>query len=232
MEGVCAMHRETELLERVDERPVPNDEGSLADVDPLLESGAPLGFDAPFVLDLPAELASDLADPSLEDQIVSNPAEGERGLTDASEPVGPAIDLRPLKVVEAVPLRLTPGWMTIDAPGRGRSKLPMARLEAIAVSAVEGLGPRPVLVVDLLLDGRSTSAPIKLLRVRSDRFDPLSLVPEAANPLDALLTWIRRLEHQSQAACLPGRELLEGRFERYATVSDHERKVLNGRSAR
>ena len=143
------------------------------------------------------------------------------------DPPTVALKLRPLKAIDAVPVDATPEAIEIDAVGRGKSKLPRSRLEAISVAAIEGLGPRPVLIVDCVLNwaGEATE-PMKLIRFRSDRFDPLLFAPEAETPLIALNCWISELQSGANAQCLPTREILDGRFPRYASLVDYEREVL------
>ncbi len=135
--------------------------------------------------------------------------------------------LRSLKALEAVPLEANAEWIEIDADDRGKSKLPYSRIQAISMAAVLGLGPRPVLVLDFVLNwSGDPSEPMKLIRFRSDRFDPLAYAPEAANPLAALTAWVVQIERLSGATCLPSRAVLEGRFTRHASLEDYERGIL------
>jgi hypothetical protein len=135
--------------------------------------------------------------------------------------------LRALKAIEAVPIQASEEWIEIDATDRGKSKLPLSRIQAISVAAVDGLGPRPVLVLDFVLNWTAgQSEPMKLIRFRSDSFDPLQFVPGAANPLAALTTWIGWFEESCVISCLPNRDILEGRFARFASLREYEREVL------
>ncbi|MGB0618954.1 MAG: hypothetical protein ACPGVZ_05725 [Myxococcota bacterium] len=137
------------------------------------------------------------------------------------------LTLRSLKAVDAVPVGASDEWIEIDAAGRGKSKLPLHRIEAIAIGAVDGLGPRPVLVLDFVLNWfGDTSEPLKSIRLRSDRFDPLAFSPGGGNPLEALTRWIGALESATGAACLPTRDVLAGRFGRFADLAAYERDVL------
>ena len=135
--------------------------------------------------------------------------------------------LRGLRAIEAVPIQSSEEWIEIDAMERGKSKLPLSRIEAISVAAVDGLGPRPVLVLDFVLNWMAgQSEPMKLIRFRSDSFDPLQFVPGAANPLAALTTWIGWFEESCVISCLPNRDILEGRFARFASLREYEREAL------
>ena len=85
-----------------------------------------------------------------------------------------------IKAIAAVPTQATGAWIEIDADGRGKSKLPVERIQAISLVAVDGMGDRPVLVLDFVLNWRADSRDaLKLIRVRSDRFDPLAFAPGA-----------------------------------------------------
>ena len=140
----------------------------------------------------------------------------------------PPLALRPLKAIEAVPVDATADAIEIDAVGRGKSKLPRSRLQAISVAAIEGLGPRPVLIVDCVLNwAGDATEPLKLIRFRSDRFDPLLFAPAAETPLVALNCFVTELQTGANAQCLPNREILDGRFPRYASLADYEREVLS-----
>ncbi len=167
----------------------------------------------------------------------AEPARGEdrdasstQSMSATPEPPTQLVSLRSIKAIEAVPVQATEEWIEIDAAGRGKSKLPLDRLQAISIAAIDGLGPRPVLVLDLVLNWVATDEPMKLIRVRSDRFDPMQFAPGATNPLDALTGWVCALESASGAACLPAQAILEGRFTRHASLADYEREILIGAS--
>ena len=118
-------------------------------------------------------------------------------------------------------------WVEIDASPRGKSKVPFSRIQTISMVAVDGLGSRPVVVIDILLNGSDgIQAPMKLIRFRSDRFDPLVLEPEAASPLLALLAWVKRIQAGSDAICLPSNRILSGKFSRFDSLEAYERQVL------
>ena len=135
--------------------------------------------------------------------------------------------LRSIKVLDAIPIAMSRKWVEIDATPRGKSKVPFSRIQTISMVAVGGLGPRPVLIVDALLNGSDgMHAPIKVIRFRSDRFDPLEFEAAAESPLAALTAWVKRLQVGSNAICLPSREILAGEFSRFESLEDYERRVL------
>jgi len=134
---------------------------------------------------------------------------------------------RQVKAVEAIPVEQFSDAIEIDADGRGKSKLPLSRVEAIVVVGISGLAPRPVLLVDFALNwSADVSETLKVIRFRSDRFDPREFEPNMSNPLEALTAWIRRLQAGSDATCLPSRSILAGDFARYGSVEEYEGEVL------
>jgi membrane associated rhomboid family serine protease len=154
-----------------------------------------------------------------------------------SEPVPAAApSLRPLRVVEAAPLGLGDGVLSLDVAGRGKTRLRLERIEAVAVAAVRGLGrEKPVLVVDLALGWKAgAGTPLQVIRMRGDRFDPRRLDPAAASPLAALRGLVAKLLDDAGAAALPDRRaaLGEPRFADFADLASYEREVLLAAAAR
>ncbi len=137
--------------------------------------------------------------------------------------------LRALRAIDAVPLEVRDGVIEIDTDGRGKSRLPITRIEAIGMAAVRGLGPRPVLIVDCVLNWRDDIAsPLKLIRFRSDRFDAAGLVAEqpGMTPITGLVAFACQLQRASGAACLPSEAILAGSPMSFDSLEDYERDVL------
>jgi hypothetical protein len=141
--------------------------------------------------------------------------------------------LRRIKALDAVPISAGEHWIEIDVDSRGKSKLPLGRIEAIALAAVVGLASRPVLIVDFVLNwAEGPDEALKVIRFRSDRFDPRRFEQDAATPLQALLTWLKRIQAESGAFCLPSREMLEGRFARFDSLDAYAGEVLRAGGSR
>jgi membrane associated rhomboid family serine protease len=148
------------------------------------------------------------------------------GATDGSDSTT-GLRLRRAKAIDALPTAMSDECVEIDASPRGKSKVPFSRIQTIAMAAVSGLGKRPVLIVDIVLNGSDgLDQPMKLIRFRSDRFDPLGFVPSAANPLAALTAWVQRLQNESNAICLPSESILAGKYARFETLEAYEREIL------
>jgi membrane associated rhomboid family serine protease len=153
--------------------------------------------------------------------------------TPASVPTSPesrqGAFLRDLRAIEAVPVEFVGDTVEIDTDARGKSRLPASRIEAIAVAAVRGLGPQPVVVVDCILNWRDDiGSPLKLIRFRSDRFEPaaVGLNDGGSNPGAALAAWAGTLHHASGAVPLPSEASVAGRPASFGSLEDYEREVL------
>lgn len=137
------------------------------------------------------------------------------------------MSLRELRVIDAIPVEATARAIEIDADGRGKSKLPIDRIQAVAVAAVSGIVSRPVLIIDFVLNwSDDIGSPMKSIRFRSDRFDPLKFAPGEKDALSALMAWVGDLQAASRASALPSRDALEGEFARFDSLEEYERVVL------
>jgi membrane associated rhomboid family serine protease len=135
-----------------------------------------------------------------------------------------------VRVTAAVPVAVEPEALVIDVPGRGRARLACDRVRGIAVAGVRGLGPKAVVLLDLLLSGPEPGkTPLELARLRSDRFDPRQLVPGAPGPLDALLALAEELGRRAGCAIRPAPQLAGAggpRLRTYESLELYTREVL------
>jgi membrane associated rhomboid family serine protease len=131
------------------------------------------------------------------------------------------------KRVEAVPLRIEGERLQLSTEGGRAVRLSLARIEAIAVGAVAGEGPRRVLVIDLCLNWRSLEEGLlQVVRLRSDRFDPRALAA-GASAVEMLRAFLAELLELTGAAGLPSPEAARGRpFATYDSLAAYEREVL------
>jgi membrane associated rhomboid family serine protease len=140
--------------------------------------------------------------------------------------------LRSLQMVVAIPLALRADAIDIEIEGRGKSRLRLERIEAIAVAAVRGLADKPVVLIDLVLnwlDG--PDAPLRVLRIRSDRFDPCQIAAEDESGVAALRSLVSTIADASSATCLPDAHAVRGdRFPLYDDLATYERDVLQAES--
>jgi hypothetical protein len=149
---------------------------------------------------------------------------------DRTEVVDIAADggLRRLKVVQGVPVGVKSDALEIEVEGRGSSSVPFARIDAVAVAAVAGLSAKPVLVIDLVLnwlDASETS--LKVIRLQSNRFDPVRLVGSASSPLEALQRLVEGVLKRSGGTPLPDAAAASGTpYTSYPDIAAYQRQVL------
>jgi membrane associated rhomboid family serine protease len=172
----------------------------------------------------PAAPAAAKADRSLE--LALDPAYEVPAATEAA---GPALAARfsDVKAAEATPSALDESNLALVLPGGRAGRLELAKIQAIAVGTVAGLGPKPVILVDLLLNHDEVGdGPLRLVRLRSDRFDPRRLAP-GATPLDAFHAFLNELATRTNAVLLPDPESFRGgAFSKYAGLEAWQRDVL------
>ncbi|MGH0036708.1 MAG: rhomboid family intramembrane serine protease [Myxococcota bacterium] len=135
---------------------------------------------------------------------------------------------RPMRLLEASPLEVEAGAIKLEIAGRGKTRVPFERIDALSVAAVSGLSARPVVLIDLVMNWISADdEPLKVIRLRSDRLDPRALAPDAASPAEALRTFLADLLEQTGATPLPGTDAVRGQpFAQHADLASYHRDVL------
>ena len=98
----------------------------------------------------------------------------------------------------------------------------------MAVAAIRELGPKPVLVIDLLLNwSQLEDAPLRVIRLRSTGFDPRALAAGVTDPTDALRAFVGRVPEGADAIALPDPDAARGRpFRVFEDLASYEREVL------
>jgi hypothetical protein len=160
---------------------------------------------------------------------------GEGGsAADTAASVRPApIDLeitsRELRVVRAQPSEFVEDGLVIEIEGGEKRKIDFERIGAVSVVAVDGLAPNFVIVVDLVLNWMSEPPdPIRVIRMRGDRFDPRRFSPGHDSPLDAMRVFTVRLLERSNATALPDTRSVQGApFASFTDLASYHRTVLS-----
>lgn len=89
-----------------------------------------------------------------------------------------------------------------------------------------GLAAKPVILLDLLSSHSEVGeGPLRLVRLRSDRFDPRRLAA-GATPLDAFRTFLNLLATNTNAALPDPESYRGGPFARFADLESWQREVL------
>jgi membrane associated rhomboid family serine protease len=136
--------------------------------------------------------------------------------------------LRTLKRVEAVPLGLKDNSLEIEIEGRGASKIPFDRIDAVAIAAVSGISAKPVLIIDVALNWMDTpDMPLKVIRMHSNAFNPMRLMPAAPSALEAIKAFAATLIERSGATPLPDPGAVAGSpFASFPSCAEYEQVVL------
>jgi hypothetical protein len=179
------------------------------------------------------ELADESGLPREEPLTSAAPGAGVESAAEPVDSVRPApIDLeissRELRVVRAQPSELADDGLVIEIEGGNKRKIPFERVDAISVVAVNGLGEKFVIVVDLVLNWLSEpSEPLKVIRLRGDQFDPRQFATGQDSALDAMRSFTTRLLKRSNATALPDVGSVQGApFASFADLSSYHRTVL------
>jgi membrane associated rhomboid family serine protease len=139
-----------------------------------------------------------------------------------------AVPKRALRARPAVPLGLTEQGVSCEVEGGSKTLLPYARIEAVAAGAVRGLSQKPVVVIDLVLNWMGLpDEPLKVVRFRSDGFDPRRVVPNRATPLESLRGMLDTILRETGATPLPDVNAAKGTpFLAFASLDDYHAEVL------
>lgn len=144
-------------------------------------------------------------------------------------PPEPPSTYRELRIREGNPASIEARAIVIEVDGGKKTRLPFSRLEAMSAAVVTGLGEKPVVVIDLVINWSAAFDPIKVIRLRSDRFDPAQLVPGQPTQLDALRKMLADVLEASTAAPLPDALAATGKpFASFDGIEAYNREVLGG----
>lgn len=134
---------------------------------------------------------------------------------------------RELELVTGVPLKIDDTGLLI-AVGESRKRVCFELIDAVAVAAVEGLSDKPVILIDLIFNWGSTGEePLRVLRLRTDAFDPRPLVMGERDPLAAVRELSVLLMNETHGIPLPDESSIRGEpFAAFKSVGDYARAVL------
>jgi membrane associated rhomboid family serine protease len=156
------------------------------------------------------------------------PEEAPQG-TATPVPIDIDLEERGLAALDAVPLHCDDEGLHVSVVRSGAKKrVPLDSVDAVAVAAVQGLGPKPVIVVDMVLNWMTTAKEkLRVVRLRTDQFDPRSLVPGIDSPAEALRRFLAHVIVRAGATPLPDVASAEGRpFATFPSLVDYQRTVL------
>jgi membrane associated rhomboid family serine protease len=106
-------------------------------------------------------------------------------------------------ITEGVPRTINADGLRVSVGGDQETTFAIERIRAVSVVGVRGLGPKPIVLVDVLVDGGGLTRPLGVIRLRSDQFDPRRLIGQDVKPLDALRRMVGAIQRASGAIALP-----------------------------
>jgi len=146
---------------------------------------------------------------------------------DTATIISPQPPRRALRVRNAVPIRLESDALVVEVESGNKTRLPYKRVEALAAAAVKGISSKPVVIVDVVLNWRTAAEPLKVIRLRSDRFDPCALTPGVSSPVESLRKLLSDILETSGAVPLPHFSGATGSpFGMFPNLAEYEGEVL------
>ena len=174
----------------------PADAESVADTPARADSPA----EAP--AETPAEAPAAAPDPPAETPAAEEMT--ERAVDDALEALAPTARFGDIKITEAMPTKLREEAVSLQLLAGRKVGIEYAKIEAVAVAEVRGLAEHPVVVIDLLLNwGEQGDSTLRVVRLRSDGFDPRMVIAAPDDRAEALRGFLSELLENSGAVPLP-----------------------------
>ncbi|MDP6980592.1 MAG: rhomboid family intramembrane serine protease [Myxococcota bacterium] len=198
-----------------------------SDIDDVLD-------DAVEAISAPSHAEASPPDPELTMAPIGAHAPPEIELVETARDEAPPIDLAALPrfdalaLVAARPTSLRDDVLYFELPNGRRAKVAYDEVQAVAVAAVRDLAAKPVVVIDLLLNWQELGdAPLRAIRLRSDRFNPAHLVEAQRDATQTLRVFLAALLERSAAVPLPDDDAARGRpFRVYKFTRTYQRRVL------
>jgi membrane associated rhomboid family serine protease len=203
-------------------------EDLLAEIEPRLGPADDALCRGPSFERQPAFTAADLVPPEPDPDTPPGGIEDPGAPETRPDPIELEEGVRRLEAVVAAPSGFDSEGLLIEIEGAAQKRVRFDRIEAVSVAAVDGLGTKTVIVLDLVLNWISlTAEPLKVVRLRGDRFDPRRVTTGCAEPLDALRAIIQRLLDESDAIPLPDLQSACGMpFAAFPSLAAYQRDVL------
>jgi hypothetical protein len=161
---------------------------------------------------LVAELAkAEAAEPSVAPK--EFPSDESMDRTPKSDLVRPSLAARfaDIKVTEGMPTQLLEDAIGLQLLAGRKVRIEYSKIDAIAVGEVWGLALHPVVMIDLVLNWREDAGPaLRVIRFRSDGFDPRMLIEAPADPDEALGCFLEELLRRCNPVPLPDLDSARG----------------------
>jgi hypothetical protein len=134
-----------------------------------------------------------------------------------------------VKVIEGVPEFLGDTALQVRLSSQGTFDVEYSRVQAIASAGVLGLGEHPVVIIDLAMNwDESDGEPLRVVRLRGDRFDPRSIIGDGVRIAEAYRVLLRELYGATGALPLPDEtSACGGPMRVFESMESYQRKVLD-----
>lgn len=144
------------------------------------------------------------------------------------EALAPALRFGEIKVREGMPTRFGDEALSLQLQGGRKARIEYAAIQALAVAEVQGLAAHPVVIVDLVLNWSESEDPIlRVVRLRSDGFDPRMVYETAADRDEAFRAFLAELLARCEAVPLPDAQAaLAEALHRFGDLDAYQRHVL------
>lgn len=129
-----------------------------------------------------------------------------------------------LKATNVVPLYIREGKIGLKLKNIGNRYVALNKILAVSVARILSAAEKPYYLIDLFIDDPREYRPaVRTIRLSSSTFDPKRLVPDAADSLTALRTFISVLLKQSNARPHPDQDsVLLNKVREFASIKDYE----------
>jgi hypothetical protein len=136
-----------------------------------------------------------------------------------------------LEVLRAAPVELSADALVVCAANGSLTRVEYTEIDAVSVVEVSELASDPIALIDLVLSrSHQGQGPARVIRLRSDGFDPAALVPHACGAGGELAAFLGELLERSRAIPLPDPESALGlRLAVFQSLEDYESEVLLAR---
>jgi hypothetical protein len=179
----------------------------------------------------PAEAPAVAPDPPAETPAAAEVT--ERAVDDALEALAPTARFGDIKVTEAMPTKLREEAVALQLLAGRKVGIEYTKIEAVAVAEVRGLADHPVVVIDLVLNwGEQGDSALRVVRLRSDGFDPRMVIEAPGDPAEALRSFLSELLARSGAVPLPDLDGALGvNLRAFDDLEAYQREVLRAASS-
>jgi hypothetical protein len=151
---------------------------------------------------------------------------------DALQAPTPVMRFVEIKVTEAMPTRLREEGIGLQLCGGRKVRVAYSGITALAVAQVSGVAVQPIVVIDLVLNWEeSEESTLRVVRLRSDGFDPRMVMAAPAQEEAALTGFLAELFARSDAVPLPDPDGALGvNLRAFEDIATYEREVLQVKS--